>query len=152
VTHLPVITNLNTARDDDGHTIVVPPDDHIIVVPPEDRIIVVPPRTPDDCVVALPDGRRFWVSLPPEVREWLPHDRARDVLELPSPSKQRRHQRKPTLSSVAKHARKAAIAVARYEVKPDGSIVIVTAEGELLEASNPWDIAAATLRKNKGPQ
>jgi len=36
----------------------------------------------------------------------------------------------PTLASVAKQASKAAIAVARYEVKPDGSIVIVTGQGE----------------------
>jgi helix-turn-helix protein len=43
------------------------------VVPPEDRTIVVPPRTPDDCVVALPDGSRWWVSLPPPVQALLPH-------------------------------------------------------------------------------
>ena len=43
----------------------------------------------------------------------------------------RQHKpRKPTLASVAKQASKAAIAVARYEVKPDGSIVIVTGQGE----------------------
>jgi hypothetical protein len=93
MTHLS-ITNPNAARDGDGHTIVVPPEERTIVVPPEERTIVVPPPTPDDCVVALPDGTRWWVSLPPEVREWLPHDRARDVLELPSPSKQHRRQRK----------------------------------------------------------
>jgi hypothetical protein len=41
-----------------------------------------------------------------------------------------RMPRKPTLASVAKQASKAAIAVARYELKPDGSIVIVTGQGE----------------------
>ncbi|HMF28222.1 MAG TPA: hypothetical protein VKE42_05585, partial [Candidatus Cybelea sp.] len=38
--------------------------------------------------------------------------------------------RKPTLASVAKQASKAAIAVARYEVKPDGTVVVVTGQGE----------------------
>jgi len=41
-----------------------------------------------------------------------------------------RKSRKPTLASVAKQASKAAIAVARYEVKPDGTVVIVTGQGE----------------------
>jgi hypothetical protein len=72
MTHLSVITNPNAARDDADHTIVIAPEDRTIVVPPEDRTIVVPPRTPDDCVVALPDGRRFWVSLPPDVQALLP--------------------------------------------------------------------------------
>jgi hypothetical protein len=36
--------------------------------------------------------------------------------------------RKPTLAAVAKQANKAAISVGRYEVKPDGTIVIVTGE------------------------
>jgi hypothetical protein len=54
--------------------------------------------------------------------------------------------RRPTLSSVAKQARKAAIAVTRYEVKPDGSIVIVTAEGEPIETSNPWLVDLAKRR------
>jgi hypothetical protein len=141
VTHLSVITNPSAARADA---------DHIIVVPPDDYIIEVPPPGPDDCVVALPDGRRFWVSLPPEVRAWLPHDRARDVLELLSPSKQCRRPRKlrrPTLASVAKQARKAAIAVARYEVKPDGSIIVVTTEGEPIEASNPWLVDLSKVRR-----
>ena len=38
--------------------------------------------------------------------------------------------RKPTLASVAKQASKAGIAVARYEVKPDGTVVVVTGTGE----------------------
>ena len=43
--------------------------------------------------------------------------------------KSKRH-RKPTLASVAKQASKAAIPVARYEVKPDGTVVVVTGQGE----------------------
>jgi hypothetical protein len=37
-----------------------------------------------------------------------------------------RKPRKPTLASVAKQANKAAIPVARYEVKPDGTVVVMT--------------------------
>jgi hypothetical protein len=157
VTHLPVITNPNAAR-------AAAADDHVIVVPPEDRIIVVPPRGPDDYAVALPGGRRLWVSHPLSaqevpglldilLREWM-SDRFTTAARtcLSNNSHRQRKPRRPSLASVAKQARKAGLEVARYEVKPDGSIVIVTAEGELLEASNPWDIAAATLRKNKGPQ
>jgi tRNA1(Val) A37 N6-methylase TrmN6 len=49
----------------------------------------------------------------------------------PYPSvKKRRRPRKPTLASVAKQASKAALEVAGYIVKPDGSIVIVTGKGE----------------------
>jgi hypothetical protein len=59
----------------------------------------------------------------------------------------RRHPRKPTLATVAKQARKAAIAVVRYEVKPDGSIVIVTTEGEPIEANNPWLVDLPKVRR-----
>jgi len=51
---------------------------------------------------------------------------------------------KPTLASVAKQANKAAIAVARYEVKPDGTIAVVTGEPEPAASENPW---LADLRK-----
>jgi hypothetical protein len=44
--------------------------------------------------------------------------------------KRSRRQRKPTLASVAKQARKAGLDVARYEVRPDGTVVIVTGKGE----------------------
>jgi hypothetical protein len=53
------MTNPLAARDDD----------HTIVVAPEDRTIVVPPRTPDDYAVALPGGRRLWVSHPLSVQD-----------------------------------------------------------------------------------
>jgi len=55
----------------------------------------------------------------------------------PAPSRQRK-PRQPTLASVAKQANKAAIAVARYEVKPDGTIAIVTGEPEPAKPANPW--------------
>jgi tRNA1(Val) A37 N6-methylase TrmN6 len=59
----------------------------------------------------------------------------------------RRRQRKPKLASVAKQASKAGIEVARYEIRPDGSIVIVTDKGESTEASNPWLAEAERLTK-----
>src|SRR5262245_56861207 len=48
-----------------------------------------------------------------------------------------RRPRRPTLASVSKQANKAAIPVARYEFKPDGTIVAVTGKSESAE-SNPW--------------
>ena len=48
-----------------------------------------------------------------------------------------RKPRKPTLASVAKQANKAAIPVARYEVKPDGTVAVVTGKPEVSE-TNPW--------------
>ena len=61
------------------------------------------------------------------------------VLRRP-PAKPRRQRkpRKPTLANVAKQANKAALEVARYEVRPDGTIVVVTGKSESTEASNPW--------------
>jgi hypothetical protein len=59
------------------------------------------------------------------------------TLKPPPRSVRQRKPRRSTLASVAKQASKAAIGVARYEVKPDGSIVIVTGNGEFTE-SNPW--------------
>jgi hypothetical protein len=48
-----------------------------------------------------------------------------------------RKPRKPTLASIVKQARKAAIEVARYEIKPDGTIAVITGKSESTE-SNPW--------------
>jgi hypothetical protein len=70
---------------------------------PED--IAVPSRTADDCLIALPDGSRRWVSLPPPVRALLPRSLSRwhksagahfgcDVFDLSFPLEQRRRQRK----------------------------------------------------------
>jgi hypothetical protein len=52
---------------------------------------------------------------------------------MPSAAKPRR-KRKPTLATVAKQASKAAIKVARYEVKPDGTVVIVPGKPDQGEA------------------
>ena len=54
----------------------------------------------------------------------------------PAPSRQRK-PRQPTLDSVAKRASKAGIEIARYELKPDGTIVIVAGKSESTEP-NPW--------------
>ena len=53
----------------------------------------------------------------------------------------------PTLASVAKQASKAAIAVARYEVKPDGTIIVTPGELGLADTDSPWP--TADLRKKK---
>ena len=55
-----------------------------------------------------------------------------------TPAEAARKPRRPTLASVAKQANKAAIAVTRYEVKPDGTVVVVTGQGETTEPKNPW--------------
>src|SRR6516162_6506509 len=46
-----------------------------------------------------------------------------------------RAARKATLVSVAKQANKAAMAVTRYEVRPDGTVVVVTGKGEQQQSS-----------------
>lgn len=134
MTHFLPSTNPLAARDDD----------HTIVVAPEDRTIVVPPRTPDDYAVALPGGRRLWVSHPLSVqdvpglldiilREW---SAARTCLS--NNSHRQRKPRRPSLASVAKQARKAGIEVARYEIKPDNTVVVVIGEPESTALENPW--------------
>src|SRR5215831_19622368 len=60
------------------------------------------------------------------------------LADLRMPAEPARKPRRPTLASVAKQANRAAIAVARYEVKPDGTIVLVTGQGESTEPENPW--------------
>ena len=57
--------------------------------------------------------------------------------------------RKPTLVSVAKQASKAAIAVARYEVKPDGTVVIVTGAPERVETEDPWPLDEFRTKETK---
>src|SRR5262245_30108566 len=126
MTHLLPTTNPIAARVDDD-------DDHTIVVAPEDRTIVIPPRTPDDYAVALPGGFRLWFS-PPE--SWL----LRALEAMLGGQVAARKRRRPTLASVAKQANRAAIPVARYEVKPDGTIVVVTGQPEAAEPENPWPL------------
>jgi hypothetical protein len=140
MTHFLPTTNPLAARDDD----------HTIEIPPEDRTIVIPSRRPDDYAVALPGGRRLWVSHPLSVedvpglldiilREW---SAAR--ANLSGNRHRQRKPRRPSLASVAKQASKAGIDVARYEIKPDGSVVVVTGEPESTALENPW---LADLRK-----
>jgi hypothetical protein len=59
------------------------------------------------------------------------------VMKLQAPAKIRR-SRKPTLVSVAKEASKAAIEVKQYEVRPDGTIVVVTGKPDVEANINPW--------------
>jgi hypothetical protein len=140
MTHFLPTTNPLAARDDD----------HTIVVAPEDRTIVVPPRTPDDYAVALPGGRRLWVSHPlsvedvPGLLDIILRAWSAARANLSGNRHRQRKPRRPSLASVAKQASKAGIEVARYEIKPDGSVVVVTGEPESTALENPW---LAALRK-----
>ena len=60
-----------------------------------------------------------------------------DRQDQPKPQKQPRGSRKATLASVAKQASKAALEVACYEVRPDGTVVVITGKSEATEP-NPW--------------
>jgi hypothetical protein len=73
--------------------------------------------------------------------DWRTLDQIANAFEppaMPMPQPKPRRQHKPTLASVAKQASKAAIAVARYEVRPDGIVVVVTGTPEPSTESNPW--------------
>jgi hypothetical protein len=47
--------------------------------------------------------------------------------------------RQSDLTRAAKGLAAAGVDVARYEIEPDGKIVIITARGELIEPANPID-------------
>ena len=66
-------------------------------------------------------------------------------------AKKPRSPRKPTLLSVAKHARKVGIEVARFEIEPSGKIVVVTGKGDSasVEPNNPWDRVLDNAPKQK---
>jgi hypothetical protein len=64
---------------------------------------------------------------------------------LPKPRK----PRKPTLESVAKQASKVGIDVARYEVKPDGAITVITGEPTPVEPGNPWPLDEFRKKETK---
>jgi hypothetical protein len=133
----------------------------------DDHTIVIPPKAPGDLAIVLPDGCRLWISLPPLAPLLSPvpalldsaaYDEAtiqnilRDALNVtkqqhpalpspppvPTPAEDARKPRRPTLTSVAKQAQKAAITVARYEVKPDGTVVVIAGTPEPAEPGNPW--------------
>ena len=65
-------------------------------------------------------------TLPPEL-----------VVVVPQPKRRQRKPRRPTLAGVSKQASRAGIEVARYEIKPDGTVVVVTGKSEATEP-NPW--------------
>ena len=72
----------------------------------------------------------------------------RSQIERP-PAVAERKPRKPTLAGVAKQANKAAIAVARYEVKPDGTVVVVTGKPDPAEPDNPWPLDEFRTKETK---
>ena len=82
--------------------------------------------------------------------EYCPHDRMqsgeRKRAKAAPPA---RKPRKPTLISVAKQASKAAIAVARYEVEPDGTVVVVTGTPEPTEPDNAWPLDEFRTKETK---
>jgi len=110
--------------------------------------ITKPPRRiwldDDDHASALTAGLRLWASKGmSEARIVLDSPCLVITDQLPPPA---RKPRRPTLASVAKQASTAGIDVARYEVKPDGAIIIITGKPEPAEPENPW---LAELRKRK---
>jgi hypothetical protein len=70
-------------------------------------------------------------------------------LRNPELPRRARHPRHPTLASVAAQANKAGIEVARYEVKPDGTVVVVT--GAPAGDINPWDEVLVDAADTKRP-
>jgi len=147
-------TNPIAARvDDDGDV-----DVDVDVDDDHDHTIVIPRKAPGDLAIVLPDGCRLWISLPPLAPLLSPelggaaYDEAtiqsilRDALDVTkppppaqTPAEDARKPRKPTLASVAKAASKAGIPVVRYEMRPDGTIIVVTGEPEASSTEpNPW--------------
>jgi hypothetical protein len=57
--------------------------------------------------------------------------------------------RRPTLAGVAKQASKAALDVVRYEVRPDGTVVVVTGKPEPIEPENPWSLDEFRTKETK---
>ncbi len=67
---------------------------------------------------------------------------ARQIEQLAQPKPKR--ARKPTLAGVAKQAARAGIEVARYEIAPDGKIIVVPGKLETIstidsDTANEWD-------------
>jgi len=85
-------------------------------------------------------------------------DRARTVTDAraalrldatPATPRRQRKPRPPTLVSVAKQASKAGIDVARYEVKPDGTVVVVAGKPAPVEPENPWPLDEFRTKETK---
>jgi hypothetical protein len=83
-----------------------------------------------------PENSRFLTEV--KVNDIRDRERLRLMYEAAVREHRQRKLRRPTLASVSKQANKAAIPVARYEVKPDGSITVVTGQPESATESNPW--------------
>jgi hypothetical protein len=101
-------------------------------------------------------GAGLFPYVEPEYRSWIdkkqtmcPVRRARGTIKQAT-AKVVTRQRRPTLTSVARQASKAGIAVARYEVKPDGTIVVVTGESSAVDI-NPWDEVLTNAADQKRP-
>ena len=74
----------------------------------------------------------------------------RAALGAPYPARTKPHKRrKPTSRYLAALASKPGIA--RVEMKPDGSVVVIPGEPDPAASDNPWDAAAAALRQKKEP-
>jgi hypothetical protein len=90
----------------------------------------------------------FEIDVVPVMDTGLTH--AADMLAMiraklgAAPARKPRKPRRPTLATVAKQANKAGIDVARYEIRSDNTIVIVTGKPEPAAPENPW---LANLRK-----
>src|SRR5262249_33495622 len=61
----------------------------------------------------------------------------------------KRKPSKPTLASVAKQASKAGIDVARYEVKRDGTVVVVPGKRDSVEPENAWPLDEFRKKETK---
>jgi hypothetical protein len=112
---------------------------------------------PEFFVLYNPRGERIEVPLGehidlPDVAEKILNSRAQSQPGAPVPAdpvRKPRKPRKPTLVSVAKQANKAAIPVARYEVKPDGTVVVVTGELEQQQGNEVDDWIAKHADKTQ---
>jgi hypothetical protein len=73
----------------------------------------------------------------------------RSQIEQPPAEAACKPHKPPTLAGVAKQASKAGIEVARYEVKPDGTVVIVTGTPAPTEPDNPWPLDEFRTKETK---
>jgi hypothetical protein len=81
-----------------------------------------PPVTLEEAAAAGKKYKAYWNAL-----------RAQEPREPRAP-----HM--PTLAGVAKQAAKAGIDVSRYEVKPDGTVVVITGTPEPATPDDPWPL------------
>jgi len=65
------------------------------------------------------------------------------------PPKAARKPRRPTLASDAKQARAAGIDIARIEMRPDGTVVIVTGKPDSAEPKDAWPLDEFRTKETK---